>query len=156
MRIIRIFGNMRIRMKISSTLSTCNCKYLPEIAIFELKWVSLALFSILSAQNIIIVHPSGFYPSSGIIKSDSPESQYFSQKIFFTIWCSWCALANIGAWSSLISTGDACSRLYTFAKGFSNIYIIYCHSFWEPLNACGKRQNQFAHLGLFSLDNYWC
>ena len=29
-----------------------------------LKWVSLALFSIPSAQIIIFVHPSWFYPSS--------------------------------------------------------------------------------------------
>ena len=28
------------------------------------KWISLALFSILSALNIIIVHPSWFYSSS--------------------------------------------------------------------------------------------
>ena len=43
------------------------------------KWVSLALFSILSAQNIISVHPTWFYPSSGM-KNKSPESQYFGQK----------------------------------------------------------------------------
>ena len=42
---------------------------------------SLALFSILSAQNIIIVHPSWFYPSLGI-KDKSPESQCFGQKKF--------------------------------------------------------------------------
>ena len=32
-----------------------------------------------SAQNIIIAHPTGFYPSSGM-KNKSPESQYFGQK----------------------------------------------------------------------------
>ena len=35
--------------------------------------------SILSAQNIIIVHSTWFYPSSGM-KNKSPESQYFGQK----------------------------------------------------------------------------
>ena len=46
----------------------------------------LALFSILSAQNIIITHPAWFYPSSGM-KNKSQESQYFGQKklFFFTI-----------------------------------------------------------------------
>ena len=36
--------------------------------LFGQKRVSLALFSILSAQNIIIVHPTWFYPSFGIKK----------------------------------------------------------------------------------------
>ena len=41
---------------------------------------------ILSAQNIIIVHTSWFYPSSGM-KIMSPKSQNFGQEkmIFFTI-----------------------------------------------------------------------
>ena len=34
-----------------------------------------------SALNVIIVHPSWFYPSSGI-KNRSPESQYFGQQKF--------------------------------------------------------------------------
>ena len=77
--------NMRMRMK--------NLIHIIHIQIFAKngnsvgqKWVSLALFSILSAQNIIIVHPTWFYPSSGM-KNKSPESQYFGQKklIFFTI-----------------------------------------------------------------------
>ena len=85
MRIMRIFANMRMRMKISSTLSTY--KYLPKLEFFgDENGYSLALFSILSAQNIIIVHPSWFYPSSGM-KIKSPESQNFGQEkmIFFTI-----------------------------------------------------------------------
>ena len=50
------------------------------------KWVNLALFSILSSQNIIIVHPSWFHPSSGM-KIKSPESQHFGQEqmIFFLL-----------------------------------------------------------------------
>ena len=46
--------------------------------------IKMALFPIRSAQNIIIAHPTGFYPSSGM-KNRSPESQYFGQKklIFF-------------------------------------------------------------------------
>ena len=73
--------NMRMRMK--------NLIHIIHIWIFAKngnflgqKWVSLALFSILSAQNIIIVHPTWFYPSSGM-KNKSPESQYFGQKRFF-------------------------------------------------------------------------
>ena len=46
---------------------------------FGPKWASLVLFSILSAQNTIIVHPTWFYPSSEI-KNNSPESQYFGQQ----------------------------------------------------------------------------
>ena len=42
----------------------------------------MALFSILSAENIIIAHPTWFYPSSGM-KNKSPESQYFGKKINF-------------------------------------------------------------------------
>ena len=50
---------------ISSTLSTY--KYVPQKYHFlGQKWVSLALFSILSAQNIIIAHPTWFYPSLGM------------------------------------------------------------------------------------------
>ena len=44
------------------------------------KWVSLALISILSAQNIIVAHPTWFNPSSEI-KNKSQESQYFGNKI---------------------------------------------------------------------------
>ena len=56
------------------------------MATFWAKNGSAWLFSILSAQNISIVHPTWFYPSSGI-KNKSPESQYFGQfwLIFFTI-----------------------------------------------------------------------
>ena len=70
--------NMRMRMKMSSTLSTYKL-FSKNGNILGQKWVSLALFSILSAQNIIIVHPTWFYPSSGM-KNMSPESQYFGQK----------------------------------------------------------------------------
>ena len=52
---------------------------------FGQKWVSLALFSILSAQNIIIVHPTWFYPSSGM-KNKSPESQYFGQNKYIFVY----------------------------------------------------------------------
>ena len=43
---------------------------------------NLSLFLIPSAHNIIIVHPTWFYPSSGM-KNKSPESQYFGQFFFF-------------------------------------------------------------------------
>ena len=73
------------------------------------KWVSLALFSILSAQNIIIAHPTWFYPSSGM-KKESRESQYFGKKNrlflllmrFMRIDAHGCALANIGTWPTLV------------------------------------------------------
>ena len=52
--------------------------------VFGPKWVSLALLSILSAQNIIIVHTSWFHPSAGM-KIKSPKLQNFGQEkmIFF-------------------------------------------------------------------------
>ena len=65
-------------------------KYLPKLTIsFIQKWVSLALFSILCTQTIIIVHPSWFYPSS-VTRNKSPEPQHFgpNEMIFFTIRCS--------------------------------------------------------------------
>ena len=76
------------------------------------KWVSLALFSILSAQNIIIVHPTWFYPSSGM-KNKSPESQYSGKKKKFFLLLLLMRFrridahlmridANIGAWPTLI------------------------------------------------------
>ena len=80
--------------------------------------LSLALFSILSAQNIIIVHPSWFYPSSGM-KIKSPESQNFGhEKMIFVLLlmrfmridahlmhidAHQCASAKIGTWPSLVS-----------------------------------------------------
>ena len=65
MRIMRIFANMRIHMQMKISPTSSVYEYLPKIAIFwAKKWVSMAQFSILSAQNIIIVHPFWFYPSS--------------------------------------------------------------------------------------------
>ena len=80
---MRNMRNMRMRIE--------NLIHIIHILIFAKngnflgqKWVSLALFSILSAQNIIIVHTSWFYPSSGM-KIKSPKSQNFGQEkmIFF-------------------------------------------------------------------------
>ena len=89
MRIMSIFGNMRMRMKIS-----CKCKYLQKIAFLGQKWVSLALSSILSAKNIMIVHPFWFYPSSGIEIRGQNHNLLERKKIdwFFT----WCELMCIG------------------------------------------------------------
>ena len=67
------------RVGISGSCGLCGCgwkshPHYPHINIcqkwqfFGPKWVSMALFSILSAQNIIIVNPSWFYPSSWIKK----------------------------------------------------------------------------------------
>ena len=69
MRIMRIFMNVRMRiwMKISSTLSTN--KHLQKK--LGQKWVSLALFSILSAKNIIIVY---LFLVLSIFRNTSPES----------------------------------------------------------------------------------
>ena len=80
-----IMRNLRMRMKMSSTLSTYKL-FSKNGNILGQKWVSLALFSIQSAHNIIIFHPTWFYTSSGM-KNMNPESQYFGQKklIFFTI-----------------------------------------------------------------------
>ena len=84
---------MRIMRKCADADADENLIHIIHIWIFAKngnflgqKWVSLALFSILSAQNIIIVHPTWFYPSSGM-KNKSPESQYFGQKklIFFLL-----------------------------------------------------------------------
>ena len=95
-------------MKISSTLSTY--KYLPKIAIFIQKWVSLALFSILSAHNIINGHPSWFYPSSGIKKTIQNHVNLVKkrEKIVYYLMRLMCidagicgnrhASANIGTW----------------------------------------------------------
>ena len=69
MQIMRLFANMWMPMKISSTY-----KYLQKLSFLGQKWVSLALFSILS------VHPAWFYPSLRI-DNRSSESQYFGQKI---------------------------------------------------------------------------
>ena len=63
----------------------------------------------MSAQNIIIVHPSWFYPSSGM-KNKSPKKQYFCPKklidsvLFDAFDKHRCASANIGTWPSLLQT----------------------------------------------------
>ena len=106
--------NMRMRMRIENLIHIIHIWIFAKNGNFlGQKWVSLALFSILSAQNIIIVHTSWFYPSSGM-KIKSPKSQNFGQEkmIFFTIdavyahWCASdahrCASASIGAWPTLI------------------------------------------------------
>ena len=115
MRIMSIFGNMRMRIKIS-----CKCKYLQKIAFLGQKWVSLALSSILSAKNIMIVHPFWFYPSSGM-KIKSPKSQNFGQEkmIFFYYWCGLCALMRIWCASMRISKNRrmASPSLNAFAVG---------------------------------------
>ena len=84
MRIIRICAEMREYADADE-----NLIHIIHIEIFAKngnflgrKWVSPALFSILSAQNITIVHPTWFYLSSGM-KNKSPISQYFGQKIRF-------------------------------------------------------------------------
>ena len=108
--------NMRMRMRIENLIHIIHIWIFAKNGNFlGQKWVSLALFSILSAQNIIIVHTSWFYPSSGM-KIKSPKSQNFGQEnmIFFTIdavyahWCASdahrCASAKIGAWPALVQT----------------------------------------------------
>ena len=54
-----------------------------------------------SAQNIIIVHPTWFYPSSGM-KNKSPESQYFGKKkliflLFDGVYANYAHLMRIDA-----------------------------------------------------------
>ena len=108
--------NMRMRMRIENLIHIIHIWIFAKNGNFlGQKWVSLALFSILSAQNIIIVHTSWFYPSSGM-KIKSPKSQNFGleKMIFFTIdavyahWCASdahrCASAKIGAWPALFQT----------------------------------------------------
>ena len=79
--------NMRMRMRIENLIHIIHIWIFAKNGNFlGQKWVSLALFSILSAQNIIIVHTSWFYPSSGM-KIRSPKSQNFGQEkmIFFLL-----------------------------------------------------------------------
>ena len=72
--------NMRMRMRIENLIHIIHIWIFAKNGNFlGQKWVSLALFSILSAQNIIIVHTSWFYPSSGM-KIKSPKSQNFGQE----------------------------------------------------------------------------
>ena len=97
--------NMRMRMRIENLIHIIHIWIFAKNGNFlGQKWVSLALFSILSAQNIIIVHTSWFYPSSGM-KIKSPKSQNFGQEkmIFFYYWCGLCALMRIWCASMRIS-----------------------------------------------------
>ena len=97
--------NMRMRMRIENLIHIIHIWIFAKNGNFlGQKWVSLALFSILSAQNIIIVHTSWFYPSSGM-KIKSPKSQNFGQEkmIFFYYWCGLCALMRIWCASMHIS-----------------------------------------------------
>ena len=96
---------MRMRMRIENLIHIIHIWIFAKNGNFlGQKWVSLALFSILSAQNIIIVHTSWFYPSSGM-KIKSPKSQNFGQEkmIFFYYWCGLCALMRIWCASMRIS-----------------------------------------------------
>ena len=74
-------------------------KYISNCMLSKQFFLGMALFSILSAQNVIIVHPFCkrllvlSILSSGIT-DESTESQHFGQNNidFSTIWCGWCAL----------------------------------------------------------------
>ena len=111
MRIMRIFANMRMRMKISSTLSTY--KYLPKIAIFWAKSGSALLCFQLRVPKIsVLVIPVDFIqPQEHKFKVQNQKlclKQVYLFYYFFAVDAHWCGCdwdANIGTWPSLIRIG---------------------------------------------------
>ena len=117
--------NMRMRMRIENLIHIIHIWIFAKNGNFlGQKWVSLALFSILSAQNIIIVHTSWFYPSSGM-KIKSPKSQNFGQEkmIFFYYWCGLCALMRIWCASMRISKNRRMASPSKYVKYMANPFF---------------------------------